>query len=115
MAAKEKRVIGTPFTSESARAAAKAHAGKRKRITLSVQEAWKAAFDKLQKDKDSNLVAWATANKQNLTDFYRLSTKLIPSKLIAEVENTVNVDLSGLSDEELKKIASLYDDAGKEG
>ena len=114
MAEGKKKVNGKLFDSERARAAGRANAGKKKRMAQGVQEVWKAAFDKLQDDKDNNLVAWATSNKHNLTDFYRLSTKLIPAKLIAEVESKVNIDLTKLSDQELKELADLYDNGSTE-
>ena len=59
-----------------------AGAGRRKgaanKVTVTVRNAWEAAFGKLQKDKERNLLAWAKDSPENLKVFYGLSTKLMP-------------------------------------
>ena len=52
------------------------------KITQSVKEVVKQAFDELQGDKDANLAAWGKANP---SDFYRIAAKLIPNTVEAEV------------------------------
>lgn len=57
--------------------------GAKNKITKSVKEMVKAAFDELQNDKKANLVAWA---KKNPRDFYTIAAKLIPTELDANIQ-----------------------------
>jgi UV DNA damage repair endonuclease len=59
--------------------------GKPNKITASVKEVFLTAFNLMQENKTTDLVSWA---KNNPTEFYKLSSKFIPTELNAEVKNT---------------------------
>ena len=52
-------------------------------ITRTVKETVLAVFNKLQEDPVANLEAWA---KTEPTEFYKISSKLIPTEVNAQVE-----------------------------
>lgn len=57
--------------------------GAKNKITKSVKEMVKAAFDELQDDPKANLVSWA---KRNPRDFYNIAAKLIPTEVDAKIQ-----------------------------
>lgn len=61
------------------------------KITQTVRDAFKTVFDELQGDKDANLAAWA---KGNPTDFYKISAKLIPQAVEAELTGKVEHEIT---------------------
>jgi hypothetical protein len=67
-------------------------AGTPNRVTASIRQAFQEAFDRLQSDDEACLDAWA---KKNLTEFYKLSSKLIPLDVAVQGGLTLNV-VSGL-------------------
>ncbi len=70
------------------------------KATRTVRETFEAVFVSLQSSDKANLLVWA---EENPTDFYRLSAKLIPLQVRAEVD-----DAPVLTDvERAAKIASL--------
>lgn len=58
------------------------------KVTQSVRDAFKAAFDELQEVPGARLGDWA---KENPTEFYKLSGKLIPAKVESEGSMVVTV------------------------
>ena len=58
------------------------------KVTQSVRDAFKAAFDELQEVPGARLGDWA---KEKRTEFYRLSGKLIPAKVESEGNMVVTV------------------------
>lgn len=60
--------------------------GLQNKITLTVKEAVKKAFDELQGKPGVSLADWAESNP---TDFYRIAAKLIPNTVEAEVNGKV--------------------------
>lgn len=62
--------------------------------TKIVKDVIKAVFESLQEDAEYSLLAWA---KGNLTEFYKLSSKLIPLQADVNVnaEHTLIIDLTG--------------------
>jgi hypothetical protein len=73
--------------------------GSSNRTTKLVKEVFATVFDELQDDPAANLKEWA---KENPTEFYRLSAKLIPVQIAGDPENPLNVNLTT---EEIKKKA----------
>lgn len=55
--------------------------GVKNKLTTSVKEAFKIAFDELQGDDQHKLSEWA---KSNPTEFYKLASKLIPTEIKGE-------------------------------
>ncbi len=51
-------------------------------FTKTVKEVFTTVFNELQVNKTANLKEWA---KKNTTDFYKLSAKLIPTDLTADL------------------------------
>lgn len=60
--------------------------GKLNKLTLTVKEAFEAAFRKLQNEPGAKLDDWA---KENPTDFYKIAAKLIPTAVEAEMSGEV--------------------------
>lgn len=60
------------------------------KISGTVKERVLAVFNDLQQDPDHNLLAFA---KKEPTEFYRLSAKLIPTDIKADVKHTGKVIL----------------------
>jgi hypothetical protein len=65
------------------------------KVTQSVRDAFKAAFDELQEVPGARLGDWA---RDNPTEFYRLSGKLIPAQVQHEGEMVVTV-LTGVPEQ----------------
>lgn len=63
--------------------------GSQNKLTKTVKEAVKLAFDTLQEDKRANLVTWA---KDNPTDFYKIAAKLIPNAVEAELTGSLDIN-----------------------
>jgi hypothetical protein len=63
--------------------------GATNKLTRSVREAFEAAFNGLQDDKEHNLTAWA---KENPTEFYKLASKLIPTEVTGKMEIEVIIE-----------------------
>lgn len=64
-------------------------AGTQNKLTVTVKQAFEDAFKTLQADPKVKLVKWG---KENPTEFYKLSSKLIP----AEITANINVQESAL-------------------
>lgn len=62
--------------------------GSANKVTRDIRQAFLDAFDALQQEPGVNLVDWA---KDQPTEFYRLSGKLIPAKV--ETEGTLAVQV----------------------
>lgn len=79
--------------------------GAKNKSTITVKDAFAAAFCELQEDPKANLLAWGTKNP---TEFYKLASKLIPMQVTADIETTVNHkhDLSKLDMDELSALAN---------
>lgn len=56
------------------------------KLTESAKEAFEIAYSKLQENDETSLFGWA---EKNLTDFYKLYSKLIPTDIKAKVDTTV--------------------------
>lgn len=78
----QNNVIGTPFK--------KGNSGKPigavNKTTRMVKEVFADVFEELQNDPKVNLKAWG---KNNPTEFYKLSSKLIPLQLNATVDANI--------------------------
>lgn len=61
------------------------------KLTLTVRDAFKAAFDALQDKPGAKLADWAEANP---TDFYKISAKLIPQAVEAELTGNVEHEIT---------------------
>lgn len=57
-------------------------AGTQNKLTKTVKEAFETAFEAMQGDPAANLGVWG---KANLTEFYKLSARLIPAEINAKV------------------------------
>ncbi len=57
-------------------------------VNKTVKETVLTIFNKLQNDPEANLEAWA---KSDLTEFYRIASKLIPTEVTAAVEHSGGV------------------------
>lgn len=58
------------------------------KTTKVVRETFERVFTQLQEGDDTNLKAWASKNP---TEFYKLSTKLIPLQVEAEVNDITDL------------------------
>lgn len=58
------------------------------KVTRAVREHFEQAFQLLQEDDNANLLSWARANP---TEFYRLSSKLIPTDVGVQGALTLKV------------------------
>jgi len=58
------------------------------KVTRAIREHFEHAFELLQQDDTANLTSWARANP---TEFYRLSSKLIPTQVNAQGSITLEV------------------------
>jgi hypothetical protein len=56
------------------------------KLTKTVKETVLAAFNDLQGDPRANIITWA---KDNPTEFYKIASKLIPTEVNANVQNTI--------------------------
>lgn len=65
-------------------------AGTQNKITKTVRETVLAVFNDLQADPKANLLAWAKAEP---TEFYKISSKLIPTEVTAQVEVSGGVQI----------------------
>lgn len=77
-------------------------AGTPNKVGRSVKAIFEEVFNLLQEDQKVNLHQWA---KENPTDYYKLSGKLIPAAIEGgdpdkplHVKNTLNINLLGKSD-----------------
>lgn len=59
--------------------------------TKQVKDIFAEAFTELQKDSATKLTAWG---KKNLTEFYKLSSKLIPLQLTGDPDNPIRSELT---------------------
>jgi hypothetical protein len=72
------------------------------KVTRTVKEVFAKVFDELQDDPEANLMAWAKANK---TEFYKLSSKLLPIQIAGDPEHPVTINaIDGLSFEKLYQL-----------
>lgn len=62
--------------------------GSQNKVTRAIREHFEHAFSLLQEDDSANLVSWARANP---TEFYRLSSKLIPTQVGVQGALTLKV------------------------
>jgi hypothetical protein len=74
---------GKPFSKEHKGGRPK---GTPNKITKSVKDAIFESFQSLQESKEHSLTAWA---KDNLTEFYKIASKLIPVELAGGVDVTI--------------------------
>jgi hypothetical protein len=56
------------------------------KTTRMVKQVFADVFEKLQEDPEANLITWA---RQNQTEFYKLSTKLIPIQMAGDPDNPI--------------------------
>ena len=76
-------------------------AGTPNKFTQTVKEVFSNVFNELQADPKTNLKAWA---KANMSDFYRLSIKLMPLEVAASVDTSVPQLIIHVDTEEQKKM-----------
>ena len=79
----------------------KGHQSKGKRLTkemveLSVREKFLAVNNRLQEDDWANMEAWARRNDFNLTVFYRIMSKMIPTEVNSLGSGPVIIQLPDL-------------------
>jgi polygalacturonase len=75
--------------------------GAKNKATRKADEAFDLAFDALQTEDETNLVAWA---KANTTDFY----KLFARRLTTVADNTNHVVTENLSEEQARREAEAF-------
>lgn len=63
-------------------------AGTPNKITTTVRQAFEDAFNAIQSSPTANLRTWAEGNP---TEFYKLSSKLIPNEIKADIKANVTV------------------------
>jgi hypothetical protein len=68
--------------------------GKPNKVTATVRETFERAFTMLQQHETANLTSWA---ERNPTEFYKLSSKLIPTDMSIQGQMTLNV-ITGVPD-----------------
>lgn len=61
------------------------------KVTATVREAFERAFTLLQDDDEAKLEAWA---KRNPTEFYKLSSKLIPADVNAHLTGGLQITVT---------------------
>lgn len=72
------------------------------KITRTVKEVFAKVFDELQDDPEANLQQWA---KQNKTEFYKLSSKLLPIQIAGDPESPLALSVTdGLTFEQLYQL-----------
>jgi hypothetical protein len=77
-------------------------AGTPNKIPKQVKDVFFDTFTKLQEDPKANLTQWA---KENKTEFYKLSSKLLPIQLAGDPENPVAVNVvEGMTFEQLYQL-----------
>jgi hypothetical protein len=77
-------------------------AGVPNKATRTVKEVFAQVFDELQDDPDAKLSVWAKANK---TEFYKLSSKLLPIQIAGDADNPIAVNVAeGMSFEQLYQL-----------
>lgn len=63
------------------------------KTTTTVREAFENAFRILQEDEEANVIAWG---KENKTEFYKLSSKLIPMQITGDPEAPLTIQITGM-------------------
>jgi hypothetical protein len=77
-------------------------AGTPNKLTRTVKETFAQVFSDLQDDEQAKLSVWA---KSNPTEFYKLSSKLLPIQLAGDPENPVAVNVvEGMTFEQLYQL-----------
>lgn len=66
-------------------------AGTPNKIPKQVKDVFFETFTQLQQDPEANLPKWA---KENRTEFYKLSSKLLPIQLAGDPENPIAVNVA---------------------
>ena len=61
--------------------------------TATVREAFENAFKLLQEDDEANVITWG---KNNTTEFYKLSSKLIPMQISGDPEAPLTIQITGM-------------------
>jgi hypothetical protein len=59
--------------------------GAKNKVTKTFKELLQNAIDELQDDPKANMIVWA---KENPTEFYKIASKLIPTELQGNLNNT---------------------------
>jgi len=72
------------------------------KVTRTVKEHVLDTFLELQADPDFNMLAWA---KANLTEFYKVASKLIPTELTGDVAVPTIRVIREDKDEDLRKVS----------
>ena len=67
--------------------------GKPNTELMSVRKVFEVAFAELQNDPNSNLIAWG---KENNTEFYKLSSKLLPLQISGDPESPLTIQITGM-------------------
>jgi hypothetical protein len=76
--------------------------GVQNKITRTVKETFAKVFDELQDDPKANLKKWAMANE---TEFYKLSSKLLPIQLAGDPDNPISIHMAeGMTFEQLYQL-----------
>jgi len=63
------------------------------KTTATVREAFENAFRILQEDDEANVITWG---KNNTTEFYKLSSKLIPMQITGDPEAPLTIQITGM-------------------
>lgn len=71
--------------------------GVKNKIGASLKEHFLMVFQELQEDEDYSLKAWA---QDNLTDFYKLIAKLLPTEFTGDFYTVIEVSLTDDEEEE---------------
>lgn len=77
-------------------------AGTPNKIPKQVKDVFFDTFNQLQQDPKANLTKWA---KENKTEFYKLSSKLLPIQLAGDPENPLALNMTeGMTFEQLYQL-----------
>ena len=63
------------------------------KTTTTVREAFENAFKLLQEDDEANVISWG---KNNTTEFYKLSSKLIPLQITGDPNAPLTIQVTGM-------------------
>lgn len=75
--------------------------GSKNKATASIKEAFREAFEEL--GGSEALVKWALSDEKNKTEFYKLSTKLIPTEISGPDGGPIQHSVSATDEEILKR------------
>ena len=67
--------------------------GKPNTELMSVRKVFEIAFAEMQEDPNANLLSWG---KENATEFYKLSSKLLPLQITGDPNAPLTIQVTGM-------------------